>query len=147
MDGLFSSMIKYVHNSLTVDNNSWTLKLDTFSELQNVISDNTYKPPTSLSRIAYKNRYVTHSLPIFHSYLFNRIKIVSIYGHESSKPISLIKRRMKYLPKALLARLSKIITRANKNEHGKGYIMLIRIFVLKVINNEIEILTLHERIA
>ena len=140
-------MIKYVHNSLTVDNNSWTLKLDTFSELQNVISDNTYKPQHLYHALRTKNRYVTHSLPIFYSYLFNRIKIVSIYGHESSKPISLIKRRMKYLPKALLARLSKIIMRANKNEHGKGYIMLIRIFVLKVINNETKILTRHERIA
>ena len=26
--------------------------------------------------------------------------------------------------------------RANKNEHGKRYIMLIRMFALKVINNE-----------
>ena len=66
-------------------------------------------PPTSLSRIAYENRYVTHLLPIFNSYLFNRIKIVPIYAHESSKPISLIKRRFEYLTKALLARFSKII--------------------------------------
>ena len=27
--------------------------------------------------------------------------------------------------------------RANKSEHGKRYIMLIRMFVLKIINNEI----------
>ena len=66
-------------------------------------------PPTSLSRIAYENRYVTHLLPIFNSYLFNRIKIVPIYAHESSKPISLIKRRIEYLTKAILARFSKII--------------------------------------
>ena len=67
------------------------------------------QPPTSLSRIAYENRYVTYPLPIFNSHLFNRIKIVSIYVHESSKPISLIKRRIDYLFKALLARFSKII--------------------------------------
>ena len=47
-------------------------------------------------------------LPIFNSYLFNRIKIVSIYAHVSSKPISLIERRIEYLTKALLARFSKI---------------------------------------
>ena len=28
--------------------------------------------------------------------------------------------------------------RANKNEHGERYIMLIRMFVLKIINNERE---------
>ena len=66
-------------------------------------------PLTSLSRIAYKNRYVTHPLLIFNPYLFNRIKIVPIYAHESSKPIPLIKRRIEYLTKALLARFSKII--------------------------------------
>ena len=65
--------------------------------------------PASLSRIAYENRYVTHFWPIFNSYLFNRIKIVPIYAHESSKPISLIKRRIEYSTKALLARFSKII--------------------------------------
>ena len=36
-------------------------------------------------------------------------KIVPIYAHESSKPISLIKRRIEYLTKALLPRFSKII--------------------------------------
>ena len=66
-------------------------------------------PKTSLPRIAYENRYVTHPLPIFNSYLFNRIKIVPIYAHESSKPISLIKRRIEYLTKALLAQFSEII--------------------------------------
>ena len=66
-------------------------------------------PKTSLPRIAYENRYVTHPLPIFNSYLFNRIKIVPIYAHESSKPISLIKRRIEYLTKALLAWFSKVI--------------------------------------
>ena len=55
------------------------------------------------------NRHVTYSLPIFNSFLFNRIKIVPIYAHESSKPISLIKRRIEYLTKALYARFSKII--------------------------------------
>ena len=47
-------------------------------------------------------------LPIFNSYLFNRIKIVPIYAHESSKPTSLIKRRIEYLTKALLARFVTI---------------------------------------
>ena len=63
----------------------------------------------SLSRIVYENRHVTHPLPIFNSFLFNRIKIVPSYAHESSKPISLIKRRIGYLTKALFARFSKII--------------------------------------
>ena len=56
-------------------------------------------PPTSFSRIAYKNRYVTHLLPIFNYYLFNRIKIVPIYAHES----------IDYLTIALLDQFSKII--------------------------------------
>ena len=98
---------------MTVHENLWTLKFDNFSESQNVISDNPpplpLHPLTSLSRTAYESRYVTHPLPIFNSYLFNRIKIVPIYAHESSKPISLIKRRFEYLTKALLARFSKII--------------------------------------
>ena len=34
----FSSMIKQVHNPLTVHDNSWTLKFDNFSEFQNVIT-------------------------------------------------------------------------------------------------------------
>ena len=46
------------------------------------------------------------SLPIFNSY--NRIKIVLIYAHVSSKPTSLIKRRIEYLTKALLARFVTI---------------------------------------
>ena len=66
-------------------------------------------PPTSSSRIAYENRYVTHPLPIFNSYLINIIKIVPIYAHESSKPISLVKIRIEYLTQALLARFLKII--------------------------------------
>ena len=94
---------------MTVDGNSLTLKFDNFSELQNVISDNSPTPQTSLSRIAYKNRYVTHLLPIFNSNLVNGIKIVPTYDHESSKPISLIKRRIDFLTKAFLARFSKII--------------------------------------
>ena len=56
-------------------------------------------PPTSLSCIAYENRHVTHSLPVFNSYLFNRIKIVLVYTYESSKSISLFKRRIEYLTK------------------------------------------------
>ena len=53
--------------------------------------------------------YVTHPLPIFNSFLFKRIKIIPVYAHESSKPTSLIKRRIEYLTKALLTRFSKII--------------------------------------
>ena len=82
---------------------------------QNVISDNprSHHPPPyphtpTTSHIAYENRYASHPLPIFSSYLLDRIKIVPIYAHESSKPISSIKRRIKYLTKALLARFSKI---------------------------------------
>ena len=98
---------------MTVHDNLWTLKFDNFSEFQNVISDN--PPPRPLP----PNVIITHCvrkqicdsppLPIFNSSLFNRIKIVPIYAHESSKPISLIKRRFEYLTKALLARFSKII--------------------------------------
>ena len=77
-----------------------------FSDSQNVISDKPppppVQPPTTLSLTVYENRYATHSLPIFNSYLFNRIKIVHIYAHESSKPISLIKRRIEYLKHFLL---------------------------------------------
>ena len=101
-----------MHNSLTVHDNLWTLKFDKFSEFQNVISDNLSPPPhprTSLLRTASEKRYVTHALPIFNSYLFNRIKIAPIYAHESSKPISLIKRRIEYLTKVLLRRFSKIM--------------------------------------
>ena len=47
-------------------------------------------------------------LPIFNSYLFNRIRIVPIFVHASSKPISLIIRRIEYLTKALFAQFSKI---------------------------------------
>ena len=39
LDHLFWLIIKQVHNSLTVNDNSWTLKFDNFSEFQNVISD------------------------------------------------------------------------------------------------------------
>ena len=86
-------MIKQVHKSLAVHHNSWTLKFDHFT---------IYHHYSSLSRIAYENRYVTHPLPIFNSYLFNRMKIVPIYAHESSKSISLIKRRIEYLTKDFL---------------------------------------------
>ena len=53
-------MIKQVHNLLTVHDNLWTLKLDNFSELKDVIGDNR-RPlaphrPTSLSRIAYQEK-------------------------------------------------------------------------------------------
>ena len=66
-------------------------------------------PPSIIITHCLRNRYVTHPLPIFNSYLFNRIKIVPIYAYESSKPISLIKRRIEYLTKALLAQFSEII--------------------------------------
>ena len=82
---------------------------------QNVIIPNpapptlSHHPRTSLSRIAFENRYVTLPSPIFNSYLFNRIKIVPIYAHESSKPITFVKRRTEYLNIALFARFSKIM--------------------------------------
>ena len=46
------------------------------------------------------------NLPIFNS--DNRTKIVLIYANVSSKPISLIKRRIEYLNKELLARFVTI---------------------------------------
>ena len=41
-------MIKQIYNSLTVHDNSWTLKFDNFSEFQNVISDSSPTPPPEL---------------------------------------------------------------------------------------------------
>ena len=38
-------MIKQIHNSLAVDDNSRALKFDNFSEFQNVISDSLPPPP------------------------------------------------------------------------------------------------------
>ena len=56
-------MIKQVHDSLTVHENSQVLKIDTFSELQNVISPPLPpQPPASLCRIVYKNIYETQPL-------------------------------------------------------------------------------------
>ena len=111
---------------MTFHENLWTLKFDKFSEFQNVISDNPPPPPppapqTSLSRIAYGDRYVTHPLPIFNSYLFNRIKIVPIFAHESPKPISLIKRRIENLTKALLPWFSEIIIIIFQVSVGKSF--------------------------
>ena len=39
-------MIKQVHNSLTVHDNSWTLKFYNFSDFQDVISDSAHPTPT-----------------------------------------------------------------------------------------------------
>ena len=78
-------------------------------------------PATSLSRCAYENRYVTHPLPIFSSYLFNRINNAPIHGHESSKPMSLIKSRIEYFSKSLLPRFSKIITIIFQVSVGKSF--------------------------
>ena len=102
-------MIKEVHNSLAVHRNSWTLNVVIKTSLVITLTPSTPSPhtPTSLSRIVYENRYKTHPLSIFNSYLFNRTKIVPIYAHESSKPTSFIKRRIEYSTKALLARFSK----------------------------------------
>ena len=100
-----------MHNSLAVHRNSWTLNVVIKTSLVITLTPSTPSPhtPTSLSRIVYENRYKTHPLSIFNSYLFNRTKIVPIYAHESSKPTSFIKRRIEYSTKALLARFSKII--------------------------------------
>ena len=98
------------------------MKFDNFSEFHKVISDNPSPSSlTSLSRIAYVNRFETHPLSIFSSYLFNRIKIVPIHAHKSSKPISLIKRRIEYLTKALVPRFSKIITILFQVSVGKSF--------------------------
>ena len=45
LDYLFSSMIKQVPNSLTVHDDSWTLKFDNFPEFQNAISDSSQRAP------------------------------------------------------------------------------------------------------
>ena len=57
-------MIKHVHDSLTVHENSQVLKINNFSELQNVISPlPPYpQPPASLWRIVYKNIYENQPL-------------------------------------------------------------------------------------
>ena len=59
-------MIKQVHDSLTVHENSQVLKIDNFSEIQNVISPPPFppspQPPASLWRIVYKNIYETQPL-------------------------------------------------------------------------------------
>ena len=94
-------------------------------------------PSMSLSRIAFENRYVTHPLPIFIFYLFNRIKIVPIITHESSKVISLIKRRIEYLTKGLLPRSSKIITILFQVSVGKkfhGNLRMITFMKLSILN-------------
>ena len=102
-------MIKEVHNSLAVHRNSWTLNVVIKTSLVITLTPSTPNPqtPTSLSRIAYENRYMIHPLSIFNSYLFNRTKIVPIYAHESSKPTFFIKRRIEHLTKAHLAGFSK----------------------------------------
>ena len=94
-----------MHNSLAVHRNSWTLNVVIKTSLVITLTPSTPSPhtPTSLSRIVYENRYKTHHLSIFNSYLFNRTKIVPIYAHESSKPTSFIKRRIEYSTKALLS--------------------------------------------
>ena len=43
-------MIKQVHNSLTIQDNLWTLKFDNFSEFYNVISDSPFLPPSRDNR-------------------------------------------------------------------------------------------------
>ena len=99
-------MIKQVHNSLTVDDNSWTLKFDNFSELQNVITDN---PPTSQRHYhALRTKIDMWLTP----YQFS----IPTYSTESrlflSMPmnhLSPYKRRIEYLTKSLLRRFSKIM--------------------------------------
>ena len=45
LDVIFSSMIKQVHNSLTVHDSSRALKFDDFFEFRNLISDRPPPPP------------------------------------------------------------------------------------------------------
>ena len=46
LDVIFSSMIKQVHNSLTVHDSSRALKFDDFFEFRNLISDSPPPSPT-----------------------------------------------------------------------------------------------------
>ena len=51
LDDLFPSMIKQVHNSLTVHENSRALKFHHFSEFQNVIGDSPLTPERHYTKI------------------------------------------------------------------------------------------------
>ena len=76
---------------------------------QNAINDNPL-PHSSLNVIiihCVRNRYITHPLPIFNFYLFNRIKIAPIYALEPSKPISFIKRKLSIQLKHFLLDLQR----------------------------------------
>ena len=83
LDDHFQSIIKQVHNSLTVHDNSWTLKFDNFSEFQNFISDSPQhrssfspSPRASLWPTVYEKRYVTHPLFVFFICLFSTANIM-----------------------------------------------------------------------
>ena len=84
------------------------------SNIFSVFAYNTLTTKTIMKKIfARKTNAVSFPnkklrLPISNSYLFNRIRIVPIYAHVSSKPISLIIRRIEYLTKALLVKFPEI---------------------------------------
>ena len=111
-----------MHISLTVHGNLWALKGYNLSEFPNVISDNPPPPyPNDIITQNVRKQMCDSPLTNFSSYLFSRIKIVPIPVHESSKPISLIKRKIEYLTKALLPRFSKIITIVFQVSVGKSF--------------------------
>ena len=83
------------------------------SNVFSVSAFNTLTTEPIVKKFCWKNKchfFLTKQfrLPIFNFYSFNRIKIVPVYTHVSSKPLSLIKGRIEYLTKALLARFSKV---------------------------------------
>ena len=72
------------------------------SNLLSVSACNTLTTTLIVKKLCQKNKI---HLAIFNSYLFNSIKILLIYAHILSKPISLIKKRIEYLTKAFLIQI------------------------------------------
>ena len=77
------------------------------SNLLSVSACNTLTTTPIVKKLCHKNNcyfFPTKKihLPIFNSYLLNRIRILLIYAHVLPKPIPLIKKRIEYLTKALL---------------------------------------------
>ena len=62
LDDLFPSMIKQVHNSLTVHENSRALKFDHFSEFQNVIGDSPSPPSVIIRKSICDSPFKTNSV-------------------------------------------------------------------------------------
>ena len=106
---------------MTVHNNLWTLKFNNFSEFQSVIGNSPCSttlpppPPSPTQRHYPALRTKIDMWPPLTNFQFLFIQqnqdrfYLCPWTHESSKSISLIKRRIEYLTKALFALFSKII--------------------------------------